>query len=78
MLLLSIGIGEMVAIALLSLVLFGVDGMVGAARTFGKYYRQVRDAFNDVRNEIESGFSDDKLKGEPGDDQKKSTAQPAG
>lgn len=48
----SIGLGEILIILLFVLVVFGADSIPGLARTLGKGIRQVKDATQDIQDEI--------------------------
>ena len=49
-----LGTGEFVLIAFVFLLLFGPDKIPGVARMAGKGIRKIKDASNDIRNEIHS------------------------
>ena len=78
MMLLFIGIGEIVDLVIFILVFFGVSGLKDSARAFGKFYRQMQDAFNEVKSEINSDISEKSNNSPNQNDKKKSTKNPAG
>ena len=47
-----LGTGEFVLIAFVFLLLFGPDKIPGLARNLGKGIRRIKDASNDIKNEI--------------------------
>jgi len=49
----GIGGGELIFIAIIALMLFGTDKLPEAARTFGKFMAQVKNASNDIKSEIQ-------------------------
>lgn len=51
----GIGGGELIFIILIILMLFGSDKIPDIARTMGKTMRQLKDATNDIKSEIQKG-----------------------
>lgn len=51
----GIGGGELIFIILIVLMLFGSDKIPEMARALGKGMRQLKDATNDIKNEIHKG-----------------------
>lgn len=51
----GIGGGELIFILFIVLMLFGSDKIPDIARTMGKAMRQLKDATNDIKNEIQKG-----------------------
>ena len=51
----GIGGGELVVIILIILMLFGSDKIPDMARTAGRAMRQLKDATNDIKSEIQKG-----------------------
>ena len=47
-----LGTGEFVLIAFIFLLLFGPDKIPGLARNFGRGVRKIKDASNEIKNEI--------------------------
>jgi sec-independent protein translocase protein TatA len=54
----GIGGGEFIFIAIIALMLFGTDKLPEAARTFGKFMAQVKNASNDIKTEIQNSASE--------------------
>lgn len=54
----GIGGGEFIFIAIIALMLFGTDKLPEAARTFGKFMAQVKNASNDIKSEIQKSASE--------------------
>ncbi len=54
----GIGGGELIFIAIIALMLFGTDKLPEAARTFGKFMAQVKNASNDIKSEIQKSASE--------------------
>lgn len=54
----SIGAAEIVVIFLFILIFFGADSIPGFARTFGKGIRQIKNASQDIQDEIMKTTSD--------------------
>jgi sec-independent protein translocase protein TatA len=57
----GIGGGEMIFIVFIILMLFGSDKIPEMARMFGKGMRQLRDATNDIKSEIQKGVESNGL-----------------
>jgi Tat protein translocase TatB subunit len=55
----DIGIGEMAAIGVLALLVFGPDRLPTAAATAGRFVRQAREHLGRVRDEVASAAGDD-------------------
>ena len=53
-----LGTGEFVLIAFVFLLLFGPDKIPGLARNFGKGIRRIKDASNEIKNEIHESSKD--------------------
>lgn len=51
----GIGGGELIFILFIVLMLFGSDKIPDIARTMGKAMRQLKDATNDIKSEIQKG-----------------------
>lgn len=51
----GIGGGELIFILFIVLMLFGSDKIPEMARAFGKTMRQLKDATNDIKSEIQKG-----------------------
>ena len=54
----SIGTGEIVIVFLFILIFFGADKIPGLARNLGKGIRQIKDATNDLQDEIKKTTTD--------------------
>lgn len=54
----GIGGGEFLFIAIIALMLFGTDKLPEAARTFGKFMSQVKNASNEIKSEIQKSASE--------------------
>jgi len=78
MILLFIGIGEALVIVIFILVFFGASGLKDSARAFGKFYRQIQGAFDQVKSEINANLHEEPDGSSNQNDQKKSTKNPAG
>ncbi|GEC71099.1 sec-independent protein translocase protein TatA [Flavobacterium flevense] len=57
----GIGGGELVFIMFVVLLLFGSDKIPEVARTMGKAMAQLKNATNDIKNEIQKGAEDNGL-----------------
>ena len=53
-----LGTGEFVLIAFVFLLLFGPDKIPGLARNLGKGIRKIKDASDDIKNEIHKSSKD--------------------
>lgn len=53
-----LGTGEFVLIAFVFLLLFGPDKIPGLARNLGKSIRKIKDASDDIKNEIHKSSND--------------------
>jgi len=56
---------ELLIIAILALVLLGPDQLPSAARTAGKWMRELRRATEDLKDQIETGLLEDERKPRP-------------
>jgi len=54
--------GEIVVILMLVVMLFGANKIPELARSFGKGMRDIRNAANDIKQEISTSADDDSLK----------------
>ncbi len=54
--------GEIVVILMLVVMLFGANKIPELARSFGKGMRDIRNAANDIKQEISTSTDDDSLK----------------
>lgn len=48
----GIGTGELIIVLLFILIFFGADSIPGLARSFGRGIRQIKNATNDIQDEI--------------------------
>ena len=57
----GIGIGELILILVIALIVFGPEKLPEIARNIGKFYRQIRDFSDNVRENIERELNIDVL-----------------
>ncbi len=56
----GIGFNELIIILVVALIVIGPKKLPEIAKTLGKGYREFKNAFDDVKNEINLDMSDDK------------------
>ncbi len=58
----GIGFGELILLLVIALIVFGPEKLPEVAKTFGKFYRQVKDYTDSLRETVERELSIEDLK----------------